>query len=306
MNFKTCICIAFALLLGGCAASAPNRPPPVPLFNDAAFAPPSVPTDAHDLFTLTPAMRDYLASPAFKAIVRAKGERHGLVEALYKKGDLKLEYDADLTRNAGQTFDAKAGNCMSLVIMTAAFARELKLEVHFQNVLVREQWSRVNDLNVGSTHINLGLSKSITQDMLYSGYEPDQHMLVIDFVPPNEASRLRNLPLEEDEVVAMYMNNRATEALSAGKIDDAYWWARSAVIKMPRLANGYNTLGVIYRSHGDLAHAEHSFRDEQPGARPGQARQDEGIGEPGHTPEDHRTIPPVSLLRQGHGRTQVE
>ena len=34
-------------------------------------------------------------------------------------------------------------------------------------------------------------------------------------------------------MVAMYMNNRAAEALAAGRIDDAYWWAREAVRQRP-------------------------------------------------------------------------
>jgi Flp pilus assembly protein TadD len=259
MKIRLCICAVLVLLLGGCA-SAPPLTPPATVFNDAAFAPATVATDAHDLFALTPAMRAYIASPAFTAIVRARGARQGLVDALYKKGDLKIEYDATVTRNAGDTFAARAGNCMSLVIMTAALARELNLDVHFQNVLVREQWSRAQGLNVASTHINLGLSKSLSQDMIRNGFEPDAHMLVIDFVPPAEAAQLRNLPLEESEVVSMFMNNRATESLEAGRIDDAYWWARAAVEKTPKQSNALNTLGVIYRRHGDIAFAERSFR----------------------------------------------
>jgi hypothetical protein len=29
------------------------------------------------------------------------------------------------------------------------------------------------------------------------------------------------------------MNNRAAEALVQGKIDDAYWWAREALVQSP-------------------------------------------------------------------------
>ena len=51
-----------------------------------------------------------------------------------------------MTRNAAEAFDARSGNCLSLVIMTAAFAKELGLPVRYQNVFVDEAWSRSGDL----------------------------------------------------------------------------------------------------------------------------------------------------------------
>ena len=60
-------------------------------------------------------------------------------------------------------------------------------------------------------------------------------------------------PLEEATVVAMYMNNRAVESLARGKTDDAYWYAREAIVRAPSFLIAYNTLGAVYRKHGDLA-----------------------------------------------------
>ena len=58
----------------------------------------------------------------------------------------------------------------------------------------------------------------------------------------------------------MYMNNRAVESMAAGRLDDAYWWAREAIAQDPKLVSGYNTLGAVYLRHGDLAHAETVLR----------------------------------------------
>jgi Tfp pilus assembly protein PilF len=58
----------------------------------------------------------------------------------------------------------------------------------------------------------------------------------------------------------MYMNNRAVEALARGKQDDAYWWAREAMVQSPGFLVAYNTLGAIYRKHGNLAEAEAVLR----------------------------------------------
>jgi Flp pilus assembly protein TadD len=65
--------------------------------------------------------------------------------------------------------------------------------------------------------------------------------------------------ISEATVVAMYFNNRAAEALSAGDVDNAYWWARASTAADPGFTSGVNTLGVIYVRRGDTAAAEQAF-----------------------------------------------
>ncbi|MFL6675973.1 MAG: tetratricopeptide repeat protein [Massilia sp.] len=246
-------------LLAGCAGVTPARAPQLAgLFNDNAFGAPAEPVSARDLFTLSPEMRAYLRSPSFAAHLRAKGSEHGLVDALYSKGDLKLEYDASMTRTAAQTYAARAGNCLSLVIMTAAFARELGMPVRYQSVDVEGTWSRNGGLYLVSSHVNLSLGQRLAE-RLHSTSDRE-NLLTIDFLPPEDASRYRTWPLDESDIVAMYMNNRAAEALVGGRIDDAYWWARAAVTQQPRASLAYNTLGVVYQRKGDMARAERVYR----------------------------------------------
>ena len=51
------------------------------------------------------------------------------------------------------------------------------------------------------------------------------------------------------------MNNRAAELLARGQLSDAYWWAREAIRQDSRFLISYNTLGVIYRRHGNFEEA---------------------------------------------------
>jgi hypothetical protein len=129
-------------LLAGCASLKPPAPALAPLFADRAFGAPSEPVSTAQLFSLSPDMRAYLDSPVFRAHLRKRGAERGLVDALYKKSELKIEYDASLTRTASQTYAARAGNCLSLVIMTAAFARELGMQVRYQSVHADQNWLR--------------------------------------------------------------------------------------------------------------------------------------------------------------------
>jgi Flp pilus assembly protein TadD len=247
--------IVLLFMLGGCA-STPQSPlaPPTELFADASFAPPSQPVDASDLFTLSPEMRAYLHSARFGSLIRSLGKEKGLLEALYTRNDLKLEYESSYTRTAAETFRDRVGNCMSLVIMTAAFAKELGMTVRYQSVDM-ETWSRNGNFYLLSGHVNIMLgSRTNMSDVL-----PEQ-VLVVDFLPAPKADTLGTHLLSEDQIVSMFQNNRAAEALVDGRLDNAYWWARAAVARYPASAIPLNTLAVIYDRHGDKPMAERVYR----------------------------------------------
>lgn len=247
-------------LLAGCATSgidAPTEPVPQHLLADTRFEPPSEAIDTSKLFEISPAMQAYIRSDRFQRRVRDKGPIIGLMEALYEEGDLRLDYDGTRTMPASQTFDSKAGNCMSLVIMTAAFAQELNVKVVFQEVRVDETWSREGTLYFANSHVNILLGKHAVESV--DGYYAKQE-IVVDFLPSKEAALHKSYPISERKIKAMYANNRAAEALIAGRLDDAYWWARESLSLHSGLPMAYNTLGVIYQRHGDNALAEAAFR----------------------------------------------
>lgn len=237
-----------ALLLSACASVAP-APEPHALFADARFGAPREPV-SDDVFALSPAMRRYLAEELLPR-ARQRGARAALLAVLQDTRQLRLTYRTDFTRDAAQAFEARAGNCLSLVILTAAFARELQLSVRYQSVYGEQTWSRAGGYAYLSGHVNLALTRETTP---LSPTVPDP-AVVIDFLPPDQAAGHRSRPIDEATVVAMYLNNRAVEALTAGDTDTAYWWARAAMLRQPRFLSAYNTLGVVYRRHGDPAAA---------------------------------------------------
>lgn len=246
--------LASCVLLLACATSRTENPPET-LFRDDLFAPPSERISADDVFTLSGAMRDYLRT-AVASQVREKGPYKGLFDALYSKGELKLEYDSSTTRNAAQAFESRAGNCLSLVLMTAAFAKELGLEVRYQNAVTHDSWTRSSDLYLRSGHVNVLLGRGYLDRKTGEETYPWR----IDFLPPEETRGLRTQIIPERTIVAMYMNNRAAETLILGRVDEAYWWARAAIVYNPAFLSSYNTLGVVYLRRGHPALAEGAFR----------------------------------------------
>src|SRR6185436_6874488 len=199
------------------------------LFHDELFKPPAERIDAAAVFATTPAMRDYVHRE-IAAEIQARGPQQGLFDALHARGRLKLEYDAAVTRNAAEAFDARAGNCLSLVIMTAALAKEAGLEVRYQRVISDDAWSRAGETYFASGHVNLTLARKFRDPRVR--YD-EQQMLTVDFIPPAPNTFPMTVQLSEGTVIAMFMNNRAAEALATDRIDDAYWWARAAIVQDP-------------------------------------------------------------------------
>ena len=243
-------------LLAACAATPPAPPVARPdaLFADKLFAPPTERISTAEVFAMSDAMKRYLAVD-IAAQLRTLGSQAGLVEALYRRAQLKLEYDAATTKTAAEAFDARSGNCLSLVIMTAALAHELKLPVRYQSAYLEETWSRDGSLLFASGHVNITLGRRIMDAWTTRDMSP----LTVDFLPPEDLRRMRVRDISEETVLAMYANNRAAEALARGRLGDAYAWTVEALRNDPAFMGGYNTLGVVYMRHGNLVLAEHVF-----------------------------------------------
>jgi len=248
---RFCAVLLSSLLLAACA-SAPVPPAPMGrLFHDQWFEAPSEHIGAENVFAVSEAMRRFLRTE-ISTDFQSRGYQQGFIDALYTKGKLKLEYESTVTRNAADAFDARAGNCLSLVIMTGALAKELGFPVRYQRVYVDDTWGRSGDVYFSIGHVNLSLGKR-QLDGGFGRWEAD--LMTIDFLPPRDLRGVRTQVVEQSTIVAMFMNNRAAESLAAGRIDDAYWWARGAIEKDPGFVSSYNTLGIVYRHHGNLKEA---------------------------------------------------
>jgi Tfp pilus assembly protein PilF len=259
MSIPRLLACLLTLLLAACATTAPEAPPQPPsgLFEDAAFAAPKNRPDAKAVFALSPAMQSYLERD-IASLIRQLGPQRALVEALHTKAQLRLEYDAELTRNAAEAFDARAGNCLSLVVMTAALAKQLQLPIAFQALTGHETWSRSGDLSFVNGHVNITVAKRLVDRV--AAFDADTQ-LRIEFgqIPMGRGQALH--VISEATIVSMFMNNRAAEYLVRGAIDDAYAHAREAVIQDPTYASAYNTLGVVYVRRGFDAAAERAYRE---------------------------------------------
>lgn len=249
--------LVLVLGLSACAHRAPPQVAPLDtLWDDAHFGAPPIPS-AEPLFALSADMQRFLATE-MRAATRVHGAQAGLFHALQQDGRLRLEYDASRTRTAAEAFEARAGNCLSLVLMTSALARELGLSVQYQLVEVPELWTRSERFVLLNAHVNLSLGSGPLGHA--SGRSWDAGRLIIDFQPFEDPRLVRMQPLAEEALVAMYFNNRAVEHMERGDPGAAYAALRAALRADPAHLNALNTLAVLYRHAGLVPRAEQVLR----------------------------------------------
>jgi tetratricopeptide (TPR) repeat protein len=250
---RTALFVLLAWLLTACQSVAP-LPAVNDMFRDAWFSPPTVRINPQDALAATDEMREYARSKMTQLTghVDLADRRRVLIDTMYRKGGLRLDYDSSETRTASEAFKARTGNCLSLVLLTSAMAKELRLPVRYQSVVGVADWSQADNLFVSIGHVNLVMDQ-VPSEIEWKSWSAAP--LVVDFLPPDQASVLETHLIEEETVLAMYLNNRAVESLIKGQTDNAYWWARAALLEDPSFISTYVTFGVIYRTvhHPEMA-----------------------------------------------------
>jgi Tfp pilus assembly protein PilF len=250
------MCAATACWLAGCASTMPP-PDPRLVLDDAAYGPSETVLSADAVMAASPQMQQFAAQLTARS-QRRRDLRTALLDSFRRDGPLALRYDGSFTRTAAQAFEARAGNCLSLVLMTASLARELGMPVTFQAVTNEEEFMRQDQLLFASGHVNVVLGSAVS-GVNHWAHDADRE-LTVDFLPVQDLAGQRVTPVSEATVQAMFLNNRAAELLGAGRAREAYWWARQAALWDPGFLPALTTLGVVHLRSGRAAQAEAAFR----------------------------------------------
>jgi tetratricopeptide (TPR) repeat protein len=167
--------------------------------------------------------------------------------ALFDASHFTFDYDAPLTLTAAQALAARRGNCVSFTNLFIAMARSRGLAVKAGYLTPHAAGLKRGDLVYVTTHV-------------VAVYPLNDRFVVFDFYRMREDPTTRIRLLDDFELAALYVNNRAVEALSAG--DYALAGARlDAVAKLaPEFAPGYANLGVLRRRAGDIPGALEAYR----------------------------------------------
>ncbi|WP_288131023.1 tetratricopeptide repeat protein [Microbulbifer sp.] len=240
-----------AAVLAGCAASPPQSAPRIDtnalLTGTALLGSPidiaTLPEDG--ALTLSPEMRAYLAqiSPGAGGDARLQA----LLRAFLNR-EFVVEYDAQETLTAEETYRQQKGNCMAFTLMMVAMARALGADASFNQVEVPPVWDHDEARTfVVYRHINM-VSENVrgrrVVDFNLAAYDPlyDQRKL------------------SDIEALAQYYSNRGLELMQEGDQENAFRYMRKALDLKPGSADLWANLGALYSRNRLFDLAEQGYQ----------------------------------------------
>ncbi len=199
-----------------------------------------------EVLALSAEMKEFL-----NAHVDRKGsdnlKLYQLTSAIIDANAFGVVYD-DKTRTASETFRERRGNCLSFANMFVAMARDVGLNVQFQEVDIPPDWTLDKDTFVLNRHVNVYV------DLGMSGTR------VVDFDIGDFKSTYEMRRISDTRARAHYYNNIGVERMQAGDTASALACFRRAIANGERqFSPAWTNLGTLYLRNGDRAHAEAAY-----------------------------------------------
>lgn len=251
--FQAPLLLSFAVLISACASVSNVPGPNEALLQQVLVAPPEVTSEmlaepGVALLETSPEMEKFVA-----AVIPTGASREERVDALFEtlrdNAAFSIDYDANATLTAAETFRQRRGNCIAFSAMFISLARAAGVDARFQQVDVPPFWeSEEGDTLVQYQHMNVkarfGRGRTGVIDLRSDLYrETYPHRVLTD-----------------EEALAHYYSNISVDHLLENRLGEAYVAARRALLADSGQGFIWNTMGIIQRRLGNLDLAQASFR----------------------------------------------
>lgn len=161
------------------------------------------------------------------------------------------------TYNATTVMRLNKGNCMSLAILTTAYAKLLGLYFSYRNVYTLPIFSKKEDVILSSSHVQTVIyDPSFVADDNFFYFSPSG--ITIDYFP-NKNNR-RGGTFSYNTFVAMYYKNIAADALADKNLAKSFMYASTTYKYDTKNIETINLLAVIHRRAGDVKTAEAIYK----------------------------------------------
>ncbi|WP_254843514.1 lipopolysaccharide assembly protein LapB [Shewanella sp. UCD-KL21] len=260
LRLNLCFYLLILIFISGCSSAPSINKAKVNvsgLFNDSYFNEVDIPATA-EIYNLpdeivTEIQRDFARSGGVNGL---KIPVNLWLAEYINAQEGGFEYRDHYTRMASVTALERAGNCMSLVVLTTAIAQVLDVPVKFQEIDVEPIWDRRGGFYLVNGHVNMKLlHRDAPNSISLRGSD-----ILVDFLPERSIRSYRVKQINKQTLSGMYFNNVAAEALVRGDYDLAYALVKRAIELDPYYVNSINTLAVIYRHKGLDEPAEKAYR----------------------------------------------
>ncbi|MGX5202949.1 tetratricopeptide repeat protein [Aliikangiella sp. IMCC44632] len=215
---------------------------------------------ADDIFQLSEpqitAFYKYLKSPQNKNVPRNKLVSNYLQQRIKGFNYYSETYTAKL---AAQN---NAGNCMSLAVLTTAYAKLAGVPVGYQLMRTPPVFQKKGSIIFNSQHVRSLLfeDKTSNQDGVMSFFRA---VIKIDYFPTDGATVKKTV--SESEFISMFYRNLAAEAMVTENYTKAFWLLNESLIYAKNHSHAINMLALIYENLGysNIADNLYQFGTEQ-------------------------------------------
>lgn len=159
------------------------------------------------------------------------------------------------TYTASEAELSNSGNCLSLAILTTAYAKLANVDISYAQMSSAPVYSQE-----GGGEFEF-ISGHVVSKLLDPTFVPQSGIvyikkptIVIDYFPSRDS--WMGSSVSTDQFVAMYYRNLSADALAANQLSDAAWLAIESFNYAPNDLQGINLMAVIYRRLGDAKQAE--------------------------------------------------
>lgn len=182
-----------------------------------------------------------------------KAKLQHLLSAIFRpdsEGGLGMVYDNSYTRTVSEVWRDRKANCLSLTSFYIAACDSIGIRAHYAEALNTNRWRRVGSVIRFERHLVALVPIPPVEDV------------VADFLPQlRKRVGVYRVQLQSKErVKALFFANRAVELMDEGISDEAIAKAEASVRIDPGMSVGWNILGVVRKSRGELETAEKAFR----------------------------------------------
>jgi tetratricopeptide (TPR) repeat protein len=177
----------------------------------------------------------------------ALSQLRSLQSALFDPSRFTFDYDAHLTETASQALRSGRGNCVAFTNLFIAMGRARGIPVKAGVVAPRVNGVKRGDLVYVTTHVvavYAHAGRLVTFDFNRSRDDSDVHVRLVDDL----------------ELAALYVNNRAVDALGEGEFALAESRLDQVLKLAPGFAAAHGNLGVLRRRRGDTSGALDAYR----------------------------------------------
>lgn len=232
--------VTVSMVISACAVQTQRTTAIPPLENQ-----PHIEIENVDLLGVSASMKRFIGNYAPKDMANGR-KAWNLAYAALDPILFNFDYDPSLTLTAADTFNRRAGNCLSFSNMFVAMAREAGLKAWFQEVKLTPEWSNINETFLVSMHVN-----AVVQDA--------RSEYVVDVSGAKRAKWVRIRRLSDAEAEAQYYNNYGADALVKNDLATAFAYLVKAIRTAPDTSYIWSNLGVVYNRNGQAEDAKRAY-----------------------------------------------